>query len=320
MVAHNTQFGIAAARTRGGRHSRRHALLVGTGAALAINGRVAAQKEGPPDVETLGFLLALEHLEAVLLEEALARFAAADWESAAGPGIRLDLETVRDQEQAHVVALAGAIADAGGVPIEPTPFAFGYGDIAGFFRVAAAIGRTVVAAYAGAIPLLADRAPLATVVGIHSVEGRHAAFFNLRTDQSPFPDPIDRPLGRDAALASLAGYTGPDRPPDTTAPTPVATSTPAPVPTAAPTAPVANPRTFFAAIIADAARRLGVSEEAVEIVEVTAETWPDSSLGCPEPDGLYLQVITPGYRVILQAAGTTLEYHTDELDAFVLCG
>ncbi len=55
------------------------------------------------------------------------------------------------------------------------------------------------------------------------------------------------------------------------------------------------------------------------MIEFEAVDWRDSSLGCPEPGKSYLQVITPGYRVVLQADGQTYEYHTNREDRAVLC-
>lgn len=69
----------------------------------------------------------------------------------------------------------------------------------------------------------------------------------------------------------------------------------------------------------DLASRVGVGVEEVQIVEFQAVEWPDSSLGCPEPGKMYLQVIMPGYRVVLKAAGQTYEYHTDRGNRVVLC-
>jgi hypothetical protein len=44
---------------------------------------------------------------------------------------------------------------------------------------------------------------------------------------------------------------------------------------------------------------------------VEAVEWPDSCLGIQDPDVMCMQVITPGYRVILNADGTDYEYHTN---------
>ena len=55
---------------------------------------------------------------------------------------------------------------------------------------------------------------------------------------------------------------------------------------------------------------LEVSSEEIEVLEVEDVEWPDTSLGCPEPGMAYAQVITPGYRITLEAAGETYEVHT----------
>lgn len=60
------------------------------------------------------------------------------------------------------------------------------------------------------------------------------------------------------------------------------------------------------------ADELGIPAEEIDVVSVEAYEWSDASLGCPEPGKSYAQVITPGYRVILEAEGETFEVHTDE--------
>ncbi|MGI6208127.1 MAG: hypothetical protein ACOYEW_07915 [Anaerolineae bacterium] len=62
---------------------------------------------------------------------------------------------------------------------------------------------------------------------------------------------------------------------------------------------------------ADLARTLGLSPDEVEVIKVESVQWPDASLGCPEPGKVYAAVITPGYRIILQAAGRRYEYRSD---------
>ncbi len=69
----------------------------------------------------------------------------------------------------------------------------------------------------------------------------------------------------------------------------------------------------------DLASRVGVEVEEVRVKDFEAVEWRDSSLGCPEPGRMYLQVITPGYRVVLQAAGQSYEYHTNQGNRAVLC-
>lgn len=72
-------------------------------------------------------------------------------------------------------------------------------------------------------------------------------------------------------------------------------------------------------IIADAAGRLDV--EASELVVVRAETvtWPDGSLGCPEPGIVYTQALVPGYRVVLEADEQQLDYRVGRQGSFRLC-
>ena len=53
--------------------------------------------------------------------------------------------------------------------------------------------------------------------------------------------------------------------------------------------------------------------------EFTAVEWSDSSMDCPEPGMSYLQVITPGYRIILQANNNSYEYHSNRDSYFVYC-
>lgn len=72
-------------------------------------------------------------------------------------------------------------------------------------------------------------------------------------------------------------------------------------------------------VVSDLADRLEIAAEAVSVVEVEEVTWPDSSMGCPQPGYMYLQVITPGYRIVLEAQGQTYNYHTDSAGHFVLC-
>lgn len=82
-----------------------------------------------------------------------------------------------------------------------------------------------------------------------------------------------------------------------------------------------NPQTAMVTLARqDLAERLDVGVDEIEVVEVEEMQWRDSSLGCPASDGFYMQVITPGYRITLQAEGETYDYHTDTRQTVVLCG
>ena len=70
---------------------------------------------------------------------------------------------------------------------------------------------------------------------------------------------------------------------------------------------------------ADAARRTGVSAEALELISAETVTWSDGSLGCPQPDMLYTQALVPGYRVRLRGPAGEMDYHASARGALVLC-
>jgi len=55
----------------------------------------------------------------------------------------------------------------------------------------------------------------------------------------------------------------------------------------------------------------GLAPDEVVVTGIEAVTWPDSSLGCGQPDQMYLQVLTPGYRISLAGPGAHATYHTD---------
>jgi hypothetical protein len=67
------------------------------------------------------------------------------------------------------------------------------------------------------------------------------------------------------------------------------------------------------------AREQGLAVADITVVEVQANEWRDSSLGCPKPGMNYLQVITPGYKITLEAQGRRYEYHTDTNQRVVRC-
>ncbi|MFO7682477.1 MAG: hypothetical protein R6X34_20765 [Chloroflexota bacterium] len=69
----------------------------------------------------------------------------------------------------------------------------------------------------------------------------------------------------------------------------------------------------------DLASRLNLDITDVTLVSSAAVEWSDSSLGCPAEGFAYLQVITPGYQIILAANDQQYDYHTDLNGNFVLC-
>jgi hypothetical protein len=70
---------------------------------------------------------------------------------------------------------------------------------------------------------------------------------------------------------------------------------------------------------ADLAQRLSISVDQIELVEAKAVTWPDASLGCPQPGMLYKQVPEDGALMILQAQERIYEYHSGGSRGLFLC-
>jgi hypothetical protein len=81
----------------------------------------------------------------------------------------------------------------------------------------------------------------------------------------------------------------------------------------------ALPASIIDPIVAEAAARLGVDAAAVTIVEAEAQTFPDGSLGCPEPGMMYTQALVDGYQVIVEANGTQLDYRGSGPGQFRIC-
>jgi hypothetical protein len=100
-------------------------------------------------------------------------------------------------------------------------------------------------------------------------------------------------------------------------PTPPAASLDVPAPSTLPapgTAPTVTPgegsvpQVVIDAAIADAASRADVDPSAVTVISTEARTWPSGALGCPEPGYLYTDMLTPGYRVVVEAGGREYDY------------
>ncbi len=65
------------------------------------------------------------------------------------------------------------------------------------------------------------------------------------------------------------------------------------------------------AAMQDAANKLGIPINEIDINRLDRQEWPDSCLGCPQPGEACLEVITPGYRILLGGAANGFVYHTD---------
>lgn len=55
------------------------------------------------------------------------------------------------------------------------------------------------------------------------------------------------------------------------------------------------------------------SEPVFELVSSKRVSWPDGSLGCPEPGMVYTQQVVLGYRAVALVGGEQVEIHIDAL-------
>jgi hypothetical protein len=121
------------------------------------------------------------------------------------------------------------------------------------------------------------------------------------------------------AAPTVEGYPGPGTPfptlPAVAYPLPGAAY---PLP-AAPTVAVSGPEeALVAQATSDLAQRAGVDPASIQLIESSPQSWPDASLGCQQEGQLYAQVVTDGYRLVLEAGGQRYAYHTDR-DKAVYC-
>jgi hypothetical protein len=276
------------------RRPSRRGLFAG-GASMLAAGAFAST---PPtfafqaDRELLGLLLSQEQMQVVHYSAILDTFEDAAFSAEGLPGsTRGDIEAVLAAEQAHIAALERPDGESTPVPAAPA-----LTNLIDALSEAARLENLAVASYAFVIPELDRQRLLPTLLGIHSVEARHAAWLATLLETNPFPEAIDPPLTLEQSKAN-AGE-------------------PRVVPAVAGT-PVAPGETAW--LTTAIAEDLGVPPETVQVVSVEPRNWPDTSLGCPQPDMLYAQVVTPGYLVLVDVSGKRIEYHADERSTVVRC-
>jgi len=69
----------------------------------------------------------------------------------------------------------------------------------------------------------------------------------------------------------------------------------------------------------DLNQKTGIDLEKIIVLEIEAVEWPDGSLGCGKPGTEYLQVVTPGFHISLEAGGQVYSYHTNTSSQIILC-
>lgn len=60
------------------------------------------------------------------------------------------------------------------------------------------------------------------------------------------------------------------------------------------------------------AEQLQVLADEIRLLEIAPVEWPDGCLGLASPDEMCIQVITPGYRLLIEVNGKTHEVRTDQ--------
>jgi hypothetical protein len=61
-------------------------------------------------------------------------------------------------------------------------------------------------------------------------------------------------------------------------------------------------------VIAEVAKLAGVPAEQVTVISAEAVTFPDGSLGCPQPGVAYTQALVDGYKIVAEAGGNTYDF------------
>lgn len=84
-----------------------------------------------------------------------------------------------------------------------------------------------------------------------------------------------------------------------------------------------NPTPEMQKLVDMAVKNLAMSEaidpSEIEVLQASPVTWPDSSLGCPQPDRGYMQVLTDGSRIVLRVDGRVYNYHSGDNRAPFYC-
>jgi hypothetical protein len=140
------------------------------------------------DTAILNYALGLEYLQAAFYTEAERR-------GALSGGLAEQARVVGSHERTHVAALLGQLAteaikrpsfDFRGVTEDPKSFR----------ETAVALEDLTVAAYQDKAPLISSQPYLVAIVGIQSVEARHAAWIRRLAGDVPAPNAFDEPTSQ----------------------------------------------------------------------------------------------------------------------------
>jgi hypothetical protein len=274
------------------RRPSRRVVLAGSALVVAASALLPRMPgSAQTDRGLLDLLFAVEQLQVALYEAILDSFDEATFAAEGLPeGTRDGIQTILEAEREHLTLLARPDS-----PPTVEGVAAAAESLSQTLQEAVVLENFATGAYAGIIPVLGRERLIAEVIGIHSVEARQAAWLSTLIDADPFPSAIDVAISPADVLARL------ERIAQNGDATPIAGG--------------GVPSSLLEAIGDD----LGVAPEAVRIVSVEARDWPDTALGCPRPGEVYAEVITPGFLIVVEADGETIEFHSDQRDNVVRC-
>jgi hypothetical protein len=190
--------------------SRQSFIVRGAVAAGAVYGlgavgpfvRQAMAQEGGGDVDILNFALTLEYLEAAFYNQALRQVRDLSGD------VRSLATEIRDNEVAHVGALAETIERLGGRPVKAPGVEFGnaFANQEAFLKLAQTFEDTGVSAYNGAAPAIESAEVLGAAGSIVQVEARHAAAIRTLNGNPISDGGFDRSLDMAAVLEAVEPF------------------------------------------------------------------------------------------------------------------
>ena len=83
---------------------------------------------------------------------------------------------------------------------------------------------------------------------------------------------------------------------------------PSQAPGGSPSGNFALPTSVIEPVVADVAKLAGVPADQVTVISAEAVTFPDGSLGCPQPGMAYTQALVDGFKIVAEAGGKTYDY------------
>jgi hypothetical protein len=79
------------------------------------------------------------------------------------------------------------------------------------------------------------------------------------------------------------------------------------------------PQGILDAIEEEASRLASVPVEQLTLVRADQITWPDGSLGCPQPGEMYTQSLVAGYWIVFRANNETFDFRVATNGSFHRC-